>query len=136
MRRNPLVVCLIKKKRCTTMEQIQLEAVIRKKEDVGKKFANRLRKDGFIPAVVYKANQETLSIAVNAKEFAEVLHTSAGGNVIIELKIYDDDVIPTFSDKVPVPKDQKAGAKPKSKTVIIKQIQYHHYKDNILHVDF
>ncbi len=100
------------------MEQVQLEAALRKKEETGKKFANKLRNNGLIPAVVYKAGQETISIALKAKDFIKVLHTSAGTNVIIELKIPD------------------AAAKAQSKTVLIKEIQYHPYKDNVLHVDF
>ena len=100
------------------MEQVQLAAASRKKEEAGKKFANSLRKTGLVPAVVYKAGKETLTIAVNEKEFEKVLHTSAGGNVIIELKISGSD------------------AKQQLRTVIIKEIQHHPYKDNILHVDF
>jgi large subunit ribosomal protein L25 len=100
------------------MEQVLLNAAMRKKTELGKRFATKLRKEGFVPAVVYKAGKETVSIAVNAKEFSKALHTSAGENVIIELKISDD------------------GAKPQSKTVIIKEIQHHPFKDDILHVDF
>lgn len=100
------------------MEQVQLSAALRKKEEIGKKFTNKLRKEDLVPAVVYKAGSHTLPVVVNEKEFQKALHTSAGGNVLVELKISGD------------------GAKPQSKTVIIKEIQYHPYKDNILHVDF
>jgi len=100
------------------MEQVQLAATLRKKEEAGKKFATALRNTGLVPAVVYKAGKETITVAVNGKEFEKVLHTSAGGNVLIELKIAGGD------------------AKQQSRTVIIKEIQYHPYKDNILHVDF
>lgn len=99
------------------MEQVQLAATLRKKEEAGKKFATQIRKQGLVPAVVYKAGKETLSISVNEKEFKKALHTSAGENVLIELKIAGPG------------KDQ-------SRTVLIKEMQYHPYKDNILHVDF
>jgi large subunit ribosomal protein L25 len=100
------------------MEQVQLQATLRKKEETGKGFAIAMRKTGFVPAVVYKAGKETITIAVNEKEFEKALHTSAGGNVLIELKISGAD------------------AKQQSRTVIIKEIQHHPYKDNVLHVDF
>jgi len=100
------------------MEQVQLAATMRKKEEIGKRYANKLRQEGFIPAVVYKAGKETISVILNARDFAKILHTSAGGNVIIELNISDD------------------GSKPQKRTVIIKEIQHHPYRDNILHVDF
>lgn len=101
-----------------TMEQVQLEATMRKEEEVGKKFAGRLRKEGLIPAVVYEAGRKTVPIALNARAFLRALHTSAGENVIIELKISSD------------------GAKPQTRTVLIKEIQHHPYKDDIVHVDF
>lgn len=100
------------------MEQIQLQAVTRKKEELGKKFVNKLRKEGFIPAVVYRAGQQTLPVALNAREFVKALHASASGNIIIELKISGD------------------GAKQQSRTVLIKEIQHHPFRDDILHVDF
>ena len=100
------------------MEKVKLEAVMRKKEESGKRFTNKLRKDGFLPAVVYKAGKETMAIMLKARDFNNVLHTSAGGNVIIELNISAE------------------GNKSQTKTVLIKEIQHHPYKDNVLHVDF
>ena len=47
------------------MEQVQLSATLRKKEETSKKFTNKLRKDGLVPAVVYKAGKETLAVTVN-----------------------------------------------------------------------
>ena len=100
------------------MEQVQLAATLRKKEEAGKKFANQLRKQGLVPTVVYKSGKETLSVAVNEKEFEKALHTSAGENVLVELKIAG------------------AAGKDQSRTVLIKAIQHHPYKDNVLNIDF
>lgn len=97
------------------MEQVQLSAQLRKKEEMSKKFTNKLRKDGLVPAVVYKAGKETLAVTVNHRELEKLLHTSSGANVLIELKI--------------------AGVS-QPRTVLIKEIQHHPYKDNMLHVDF
>lgn len=125
------------------MEQVQLEAVMRKKDQLGKKFANRLRRDALIPAVVYKAGKETMAIALNARAFSKVLHTSKGGNVIIELKISDPECS-DFSgvasgsrrDAKHIGNIRDDSAKHLTKTVIIKEIQYHPFKDAVLHVDF
>jgi large subunit ribosomal protein L25 len=117
------------------MEQVLLNAAMRKKTELGKRFATKLRKEGFVPAVVYKAGKETVSIAVNAKEFSKALHTSAGENVIIELKISDDGGRHKNVQR-PSADASVADAKPQSKTVIIKEIQHHPFKDDILHVDF
>lgn len=100
------------------MEKVILNATSR--EELGKQASKRLRRLGSIPAVVYKKGKETLPVKVESKELFHVLHTSAGENVIITLKV-------------------KGGAKEskpvKSKTVIIKEIQYEPIKGDILHLD-
>jgi len=108
-----------RKKEKNSMEQVQLQATLRNKEETGKSMAVKLRAKGFVPAVVYKAAEETLSITINEKDFLKAMHTSAGANVLIELLISGDTA------------DKKH-----SRTVIIKEIQQHPYKDNVLHVDF
>jgi large subunit ribosomal protein L25 len=94
------------------MEKVILNAALR--ETKGKEASNRLRKEGFLPSVVYKKGKKTQTLAVNSKELSRLLHTSAGGNVIITLNIKED----------------------KGKTVIIKEIQYDPIKGDMIHVDF
>ncbi len=100
------------------MEQIQLNAVLRSEGQVGKEFANRLRKQGFIPAVIYKKNQKTVHIVLNTKDFTRAIHSAKSGNVLVELTVKEDS------------------KESKPRTVIIKEVQHHPYKDDILHVDF
>lgn len=83
----------------------------------GKKTAKDLRKTGLIPAVVYKAGKDSLNLQLVRSDLEEVLHTKAGANVLITLKIKGDKA-------------------PKDKTVIIKEIQRDPIKDKIIHVDF
>lgn len=99
------------------MEKIQLNAEIR--EEAGKKSTKKVRRDGFVPAIVYKEGQETVNLKINEREILKALKTKAGANVLVNLKI-------------------AAGAKDKGKdrTVLIKEIQHHPIKDQILHVDF
>lgn len=95
------------------MEKIQLKAEIR--EEAGKKPAKKIRNEGFVPAVVYKEGEETVSLKINEKELAYVLRTKAGANVLIGLKI--------------------GGDKSKERIVLIKEVQRHPIKEQILHVD-
>ena len=95
------------------MEKVILKADIR--EETGKEANNRLRNAGSVPAVVYKKGEKTQLLKVDASELFHILHTSAGENVIITLKI----------------KDAK-----KEKTVIIKESQHHPIKGNMVHIDF
>ena len=100
------------------MEKIILKAEVR--TAVGKKVAKDLRAKGLIPANVYKGSKGAMGLQVAADNLAEVLHTKAGENVIITLKISGEG--------------GEGGAK--DKTVVIKEIQREPIKDRILHVDF
>ena len=96
------------------MEQKVLEVAIRKEQ--GKRDTKQIRSEGFVPAVFYGKGQDTLSLVVPSKEIDEILHSKAGINAIINLKVK---------------------GKPKlSNTAIIKEIQTHPLKPGIFHVDF
>lgn len=97
------------------MEQVKLEAKIRK--DLGKEAVRRLRREGFIPAVVYRRGEKTTALVLDKKALEKVLHTAAGENVIINLKIASDE-------------------KQKDRTCIIKEIQHNPVTGDILHADF
>ena len=108
------------------MGKITLNAQIR--EDTGKSASRRLRNNYMIPAVVYKQAEKTLHIQVNTTDLIHILHTAAGENAIITLKI---------TPPVKILPGQQAGKSSSAiKTVIIKEIQYHPTKENILHIDF
>lgn len=106
------------------MEKINLKAKIR--EEIGKEAVKKLRRQGFIPAVVYKG-KDSVNIKVFLKDFFEVIHTRAGENVIVNLQLEADSK-----------SKGKGQSSPKrlSRNAIIKEIQYHPVKGNILHVDF
>jgi large subunit ribosomal protein L25 len=98
------------------MEQIKIKA--QKREETGKRVTKDLRKQGIIPAVVYRKGQETLPVSISERELIHALHTEAGENVIINLQISGTE------------------KKNQNKTVIIKEIQHHPIKGNLLHIDF
>ena len=98
------------------MEKVILKADVRK--ETGKRVAKDLRNKGLVPANVYKSGKAATSLTVSDKELRTVLHTKAGENVLITLKISGGE------------------ASAKDRTVLIKEIQRHPVRDDVLHVDF
>ena len=98
------------------MEKVLLKAELR--SGTGKTVAKDLRKRSLVPANVYKKGAKAaVNLQISIEELKEILHTKAGENVIITLKISGDTGM-------------------KDKTVLIKEIQREPIKDGILHVDF
>ncbi|MFA5143388.1 MAG: 50S ribosomal protein L25 [Candidatus Omnitrophota bacterium] len=97
------------------MEKIILKAETR--TATGKKIAKDLRAKGIIPANVYKSGKQATNLQVVVTDLKDVLHTRAGENVIITLKISGEGNL-------------------KDKTVVIKEIQREPIKSQILHIDF
>lgn len=97
------------------MEQVKLKASLR--EGKGKQAVKKMRTQGLIPGTVYHRGEDPVSITVIDKEISKIVHTAGGENVLINLTIE---------------KEKKA----KSRAVIIKEIQHHPVKRNILHIDF
>lgn len=112
------------------MDKIILNIKIR--ENIGKSPSRRLRQNDIIPAVVYKQGQKTIPIQVKETELIHALHTSAGENAIITLKFPPS----SKTERLPDRQAGKTTGTTDTKTVIIKEIQYHPIKENILHVDF
>jgi large subunit ribosomal protein L25 len=96
------------------MATLELKAKVR--EGVGKDNVKKTRAAGLIPAVLYGEGEQPLALAVNAKEFYPVMRTKARENVILDL----------FID----------GADRGECKAIIREIQYHPVRRDILHVDF
>ncbi|OGW94638.1 MAG: hypothetical protein A3K16_05420 [Omnitrophica bacterium RIFCSPLOWO2_01_FULL_45_24] len=98
------------------MEKVILKAEVRLAS--GKRIAKDLRKKNTIPAVVYKGGLDAMKLQLSVRDFEQVLHTKAGENIIVTLKIAGP------------------GKSEKDKTVLIKEIQREPIKERILHVDF
>ncbi len=96
------------------METMNLGAKPRK--EVGKKATKSTRRQGLIPATVYGHGMKPLSVEVGVRDFHSALHTKAGENVLISLKV--------------------EGVKLKESTCLIKDIQHNPVSDHIDHVDF
>lgn len=94
------------------MQRIELEI---KPRDLGEKEKPRnltqLRSEGWIPGTLY-GNGNPVSVAVDAKTFSKALHNPAGMNALFNLKLNGDVTLG-----------------------IIKEVQRHVLKHNVIHVD-
>ncbi len=79
----------------------------------GKGAARSLRREGSVPAVIYGHSREAQSLTVPSRDLEKLLGTIAAGSTVVELTI---------------------DGKP-SRT-LIREIQRHPFKRNVLHVDF
>jgi large subunit ribosomal protein L25 len=81
--------------------------------DRGTGVARKLRRDGKIPAVIYGHGREPQSVTVETRELEKLLSTVSAASTVIELSL-DGTVAKT----------------------LIREIQRHPVKRNIIHVDF
>lgn len=58
-----------------------------RREAAGKGGARRLRRAGKVPAILYGARKESVSLAVDPKQLALILHSESGQNTIFELRL-------------------------------------------------
>jgi large subunit ribosomal protein L25 len=79
----------------------------------GKGEARKLRSRGKVPAVVYGHGAEPLHIAVDARDLFHVLHSEAGANVLVELRVDGQSLL-----------------------ALPREVQRDHIKGQYLHVDF
>src|SRR5512142_2592241 len=57
------------------------------REAKGKNEARRVRKSGKLPATLYGAGQPPMSISVDPKQIAAILHSATGHNTIFDLEL-------------------------------------------------
>ena len=79
----------------------------------GKNEARRLRVQGKIPAVVYGAYKDSISIGLNPREITAILRSKSGHNTIFNLSIQEVETTP----------------------VMVVDTQYDPVKGNLLHAD-
>ncbi len=95
------------------MEQVNLTAWPR--QELGKEKNGRLRKEGFVPAVLYGPGiKTTVSLKMSTREVSKALSTHSSGNMFINLAIDGDK---------------------KNLTVLIKKLDRHPAKDTLVHID-
>ena len=78
----------------------------------GKNEARRLRVRGFIPAVVYGAYKDSVSIGISPKELVHILNSKTGHNTIFNLAIQGggpDNITCIVADFVDAPAAERIG---------------------------
>ena len=101
------------------MENLLIEAGLRKKEELKKNAASRLRKSGFIPSVIYGLGQEPLIIKVGSQNFKDLIKGKGLSGHIFDIALKDG----TKKSK-------------KNITVLLKDVQREPLTREISHLDF
>ncbi len=86
----------------------------RPRSERGKTAARALRREGRVPAVIYGHGEETRSLSVDSLELEKLLSSITVENTLIELSIEGGD----------------------STRALIREVQWHPYKPQVLHLDF
>jgi len=81
--------------------------------DTGKGAARKIRAGGRVPAVVYGHGVETLHVSIDAKELFHLLHTDAGMNVLVDMRVNSDHFL-----------------------AMPREVQRDHIRGQFIHVDF
>jgi large subunit ribosomal protein L25 len=89
------------------------ELTIQRREGTGKQAARRLRRAGRAPAILYGGG-EPVTIAVDPREIARIMHGHEGGTQLLRVSLGDSD---------------------DSRTVIIRDMQLDPVSEQIIHVD-
>lgn len=97
------------------MKGIPLKAQIRVKK--GSAESRRMRREGYIPAVFYGAEEETLPIKVIKHDFSKIIHSRSGEHSMVELQIEGNGEV-------------------RSELSIIREVQHDPVTDLIIHADF
>lgn len=96
---------------------MEISLNVNTRTESGKGPSRRLREQGMIPAVLYGTGIETCSLSVRRDDLRDVLRGEMGSNVLINLVVRNDE-------------------KAESHLVMIKELQRHPLKDELLHADF
>ncbi len=93
------------------MENTKL--IAKKRNLEGSSNARRLRKTGALPAVIFGADKEPVSVEINAHDFEQILHHSASESILIEIEVEGEG----------------------NTRVLVKDVQHHPVSTDLLHVD-
>jgi len=97
-------------------EIVSLDVALREEAEIGK--SSKVRRSGFVPAVVYGGEKKALSLKIDRGRLIKFMHAHHGGeNIVITLRI-------------------ASGKKVEERSVLVSEIQKHPVNDDILHIDF
>ena len=97
------------------MEFIKLN--VNKRKNTGKGAARRMRRSGFVPAVVYGVGIETFNVSVEPRAIVQALAGPMRLNTVLKLNVEGED-------------------KPREIIALVRDHQYHPVRRSLQHVDF
>ena len=97
------------------MEELFLDAQLR--EEIGRGKVKDLRDKGYVPAIIYSEGKDAVALKLSHRQLVQLVHQHRIEGVVININIKDDK-------------------KEKSRPCIIREIQYHPVRGEIVHVDF
>jgi large subunit ribosomal protein L25 len=72
---------------------MQAKLKAERRDGAGKGVARKLRAAGRVPAIVYGHGEEAVSVSLDARELFHVLHTDAGANVLVDVRLDGDQFL-------------------------------------------
>jgi large subunit ribosomal protein L25 len=84
-----------------------------RRDRTGKETAHKIRAAGRVPAVVYGRGMEPMHVSIDSRELFHLLHTDAGVNVLVDLRVDGDHFL-----------------------ALPREVQRDLIKDRFVHVDF
>ncbi|MCG9479247.1 MAG: 50S ribosomal protein L25 [Actinomycetia bacterium] len=97
------------------MESLSLTVDKREDKELGNNASRRLRRENYIPGVLYGLAKEPITLKIDAQQFSQIIKGKGTANLIFNLSVN--------------------GSK-KKESVILKDIQKHPITRNFLHLDF
>ena len=96
-------------------KQVKLTASAR--TQIGGTVANKLKREGLIPAVIYGGKEKPLPLQVGSRDLSTLLSRARGENILVELEI------------------EQGGAR-NNRMALIQEVQHEPLSGKIVHVDF
>lgn len=93
----------------------ELKIVVEKRNEIGRGKVGDIRKEGFIPAVIYGEGKEAQPIKVSRREWLHFIHQHHVENAVIKITIKDETV---------------------PRSCLIKEVQHDPVYGEIKHIDF
>jgi large subunit ribosomal protein L25 len=95
----------------------QVKLSVQKRAGAGRPVARKLRREGFVPAVIYGAKYQPVNLQVPSRELDTLLGHAIGENILVDLEIGSD------SGKT-------------SQLALIQEVQHEPVSGAVVHVDF
>ncbi len=92
--------------------RLRLQAQLR--TETGKGAARTLRRQGYIPAVIYGHGEQTRACQIELRQVEKLLMSGSHESTLVDLKLDDG----------------------KTSSVLIREVQVHPYRSEVLHIDF